>query len=224
MIWSIVVKEWIKMRKFALWALVLSVAFECYLFVQLYAVYRLRGAVFLWEMAISRDVVFVELYDMVPLAMGCLLALSQFVPEMQSQRLKLTLHLPFPQRGMLGWMLAVGVGVLGAIYLVDFLLVLAVAGRVFAAEIVGRVAVTMLTWYLAGFMAYVFTAWLCLEVRWRRRLSGFFVATGCIYILYLSNEPGAYVFMLFPLLLCIGLFLLLPFGAVQHYKNGERDY
>lgn len=224
MIRSIITKEWIKIRKYAFWALILSIAFEGYLFIQLYAVYRLRGPVFLWEMAISRDVIFVELYRYIPLIIGVLAGLSQFIPEMQDKRLKLTLHLPFHQQKMIGYMLGTGLTVTALIFLVNFLLMAIVLRWVFASEIVWRIMITTMEWYLSGLIGYILTAWICLEPRWVRRLPSILLSVACIYILFISNNPEAYNSLLITLLLCLGLLTLLPFGAVQHFKNGEQDH
>lgn len=62
---------------------------------------QFQGGSHLWEILLSRDVVFIETLTYIPLLAGLLLAIVQFVPEMQQKRLKLTLHLPYPQNRML---------------------------------------------------------------------------------------------------------------------------
>lgn len=61
-------------------------------------------------------------FDLYPLLAGLLLAIVQFVPEMQQKRLKLTLHLPYPQNRMLMLMLIAGLSELIVIYLIDYLI------------------------------------------------------------------------------------------------------
>ena len=63
--------------------------------------------------------VFVDLLQFVPLVVGLLFAVVQFVPEMQRKCLKLTLHLPCPELRMIGAMLLYGVLLLGALFAVS---------------------------------------------------------------------------------------------------------
>ena len=105
---AILYKEWIKTHRYFWLALIVSSVFVIYALLQLQRVIGFKGVEHLWEILLSRETVFIELLTYVPLAIGVLLALVQFVPEIQQKRLKLTLHLPYPQRSMIGLMLAAG--------------------------------------------------------------------------------------------------------------------
>ena len=105
---AIFYKEWIKTHRYFWLALIVSSVFVIYALLQLQRVIGFKGVEHLWEILLSRETVFIELLTDVPLAIGVLLALVQFVPEIQQKRLKLTLHLPYPQRSMIGLMLAAG--------------------------------------------------------------------------------------------------------------------
>ena len=105
---AIFYKEWIKTRRYFPIALTVSVIFIIYALLGVQRVINFRGVAHLWEILLSRDVVFIETLTYIPLLAGLLLAIVQFVPEMQQKRLKLTLHLPYPQNRMLMLMLIAG--------------------------------------------------------------------------------------------------------------------
>ena len=87
-------KEWIKTRYFFLIALVLSVLFCVYAMLNINRVIELKGAAHIWEVMLQRDAIFIHYLRFVPLLMGAVAGMMQFVPEMQQKRIKLTLHLP----------------------------------------------------------------------------------------------------------------------------------
>ena len=113
---AIFYKEWIKTRRYFPIALIVSVIFIIYALLGIQRVINFRGVAHLWEILLSRDVVFIETLTYIPLLTGLLLAIVQFVPEMQQKRLKLTLHLPYPQNRMLMLMLIAGLSELIVIY------------------------------------------------------------------------------------------------------------
>ena len=83
-------KEWIKTRYFFLIALVLSVLFCVYAMLNINRVIELKGAAHIWEVMLQRDAIFIHYLRFVPLLMGAVAGMMQFVPEMQQKRIKLT--------------------------------------------------------------------------------------------------------------------------------------
>lgn len=79
---AIFYKEWIKTRRYTLLALILSLVFVGYALLQLQRVIGFKGVGHLWEILLSRDTVFIEVLTYVPLVIGLLMAVVQFVPEM----------------------------------------------------------------------------------------------------------------------------------------------
>ena len=69
---------------------------------------RNERAAHVWEVMLQRDVIFIDMLQYIPLIAGILMAIVQFVPEMQRKCLKLTLHLPYPELKMTGNMLPPG--------------------------------------------------------------------------------------------------------------------
>ena len=92
MLRAIFYKEWLKTRWYYLVAVLLSLGFVGYVLLNFFRAAGLKGIAHLWEVMLLRDAVFVELLQFVPLVVGLLFAVVQFVPEMQRKCLKLTLH------------------------------------------------------------------------------------------------------------------------------------
>ena len=113
MLRAIFYKEWLKTRWYYLVAVLLSLSFVGYVLLNFFRAAGLKGIAHLWEVMLLRDAVFVDLLQFVPLVVGLLFAVVQFVPEMQRKCLKLTLHLPCPELRMIGAMLLYGGLLLG---------------------------------------------------------------------------------------------------------------
>ena len=103
-------KEWIKTRWYLLAAFAVLGGFAGYALVKLHRAAALMGAGHIWEVMVTRNAVFIDQMEYLPLLVGLLLAAVQFVPEMQRKCLKLTLHLPVPALATLTAMVGCGPG------------------------------------------------------------------------------------------------------------------
>ena len=220
---AIFYKEWIKTRRYTLLALILSLVFVGYALLQLQRVIGFKGVGHLWEILLSRDTVFIEVLTYVPLAIGVLMAVVQFVPEMQQKRLKLTLHLPFPQRRMVTLMLSSGLVQVLGIFLLNYAVLWIYLQSILAPELVSRILLTALPWYLCCLTGYLLAAWICLEPTWYRRIVNLLIAAGVIRIFYLGTTPEAYNCFLIGLALYVVVIVLLPQLSVARFKQGCQD-
>jgi uncharacterized membrane protein YuzA (DUF378 family) len=220
---AIFYKEWIKTRRYTLLALILSLVFVGYALLQLQRVIGFKGVGHLWEILLSRDTVFIEVLTYVPLAIGVLMAVVQFVPEMQQKRLKLTLHLPYPQRRMVTLMLGSGLVQVLGIFLLNYAVLWIYLQSILAPELVSRILLTALPWYLCGLTGYLLAAWICLEPTWYRRIVNLLIAAGVIHIFYLGTTPEAYNCFLIGLALYVVVIVLLPQLSVVRFKQGCQD-
>jgi len=220
---AILYKEWIKTRRYFPAALTVSLVFIVYALLRLQRVIHFKGAAHLWEILLSRDTVFIGILTYVPLLMGLLLAVVQFVPEMQQKRLKLTLHLPYPQNRMLLLMLCTGLLELLAIYATDYTLLYIYLQSILAPELTGRILLTSIPWYICGITAYLLAAWICLEPTWKRRLVCLLTGCGILRIFFLSDVPQAYDGFVGTLLLFTATALLFPLLSVARFKAGKQD-
>lgn len=220
---AIFYKEWIKTRRYTLLALILSLVFVGYALLQLQRVIGFKGVGHLWEILLSRDTVFIEVLTYVPLVIGLLMAVVQFVPEMQQKRLKLTLHLPFPQRRMITLMLGAGLVQVLGVFLLNYAVLWIYLQSILAPELVFRILLTALPWYLCGLAGYLLAAWICLEPTWYRRIVNLLIAAGVIRIFYLGTTPEAYNCFLIGLALYVVVIVLLPQLSVARFKQGCQD-
>ena len=90
-------------------------------------------------------------------------------------------------------------------------------------ELVARILLTALPWYLAGLTLYLLTAWICLEPTWKRRLANLLIAVGVCRIFFLSDTPQAYDGMLPWLALLLVCSLFFPLLSVYRFKQGCQD-
>ena len=150
MLRAIFYKEWLKTRWYYLVAVLLSLGFVGYVLLNFFRAAGLKGIAHLWEVMLLRDAVFVDLLQFVPLVVGLLFAVVQFVPEMQRKCLKLTLHLPCPELRMIGAMLLYGVLLLGALFAVSLGVLFVAFRAVLAPELVRHILLTAAPWYAAG--------------------------------------------------------------------------
>lgn len=216
-------KEWIKTRRFFLLAIIVSSGFVWYAQMRLGKAFSLKGAAHLWEILLTHDHTFYEVIKYLPLALGVMTALFQFIPEMQQKRLKLTLHLPVAQSRMTAQMLLFGTTMVVLLFAVQNLSMYLFLKRLLAGELVVHILLTTLPWFTAGIAAYGFTAWTVLEPTWRRRIVNALVAAGFLRLLFLSDYAEAYNGIIAGLLLFAFILTGLPLISIERFKNGVQE-
>ena len=216
-------KEWIKTRWYLLLAFVTLMGFTGYSMLRFYRALGMKGAEHLWEVMLTRDAIFVDLLTYIPVLLGIILALVQFVPEMHRKCLKLTLHLPCSHQRMLYEMLSFGVLALFVIFLVSFLTLFVFFGNYLAPELYSHVLLTTLPWYLSGIAAYLLLSWICLEPTWKMRVFNLVVTLLILRIYFLSSTPEAYNYFLPGLTLLTLLTGTFSSLSVQRFKEGKQD-
>lgn len=223
MLQSIFYKEWIKSRRVVYLCLLVSVAFVLYTQIRIGRAIELQGEAHIWLVMLIKDVVFVEILKYVPLAIGLLMALAQFVPEMQQKRLKLTLHLPFSQKRVMAAIVLFGLGTLLLIFAINYLWLWLWLNAHFAPAFVSHMLLTTVPWYLAGVAGYAFAAWICVEPTWKYRVVATLFAVGYIRVLFLSPYPQAYNTVLWIFSLLTILFTAFVWMSVVRFKEGKQD-
>lgn len=216
-------KEWIKTRLMLAGVLLVTVGFAAYAMLRLYRVAELQGMAHVWEVMLMRDVLFVDVMTYVPLLLGALLAVTQFVPEVYRKCLKLTLHLPVPHLQLINTMLAYGVLALLLCFAAGYLVLWRAMAPVLAPELMHRVLLTALPWHLAGIAAYLLVAWLLLEPTWKLRLFGALLAAALLHLYFLAPAPEACNAFLPALTLWTLLLALLVWHAVARFREGRQD-
>lgn len=220
---AIVYKEWIKTRRYLFTALLLTAGFAGYGLLRLYRAVELMGAGHIWEVMVTRNAVFIDPIRFVPLLAGLLLAVVQFVPEMQRKCLKLTLHLPVPALATLGAMLAFGLAALSVLFGIGVAIVGLGPLPVIARELAGNILCTALPWFLAGMAAYLLGAWVILEPTWRLRAVNILMSLLILRLFFLGEVPHAYDGFLPLLALLTACTASLSWISVVRFMAGRQD-
>ena len=216
-------KEWIKTRWYLLLALLTTLGFCGFALLRVNRVANLKGMEHVWEIILTHDTVFIEILEYIPLLIGTLFALVQFVPEMYHKCLKLTLHLPFSHLRMTYGMLIYGLVMLAICFGTNFLLMDIYLQSVLAPELYSRILLTACPWYLAGIAAYLLISWICLEPTWKRRLFNVIVSALLLRIYFLAPAPEAYNRFLPGLTVCTLLLGFLAPLSIVRFKEGKQD-
>lgn len=220
MIQGLIQKEWIKSR----WALIVlylvGLALTAYALLTIRRVIDVRGAAHLWEILLSKDVLFLNALQYQPLFTGLVIAVVQYVPEMTQKRLKLTLHLPMTQGAITATMLTYGVVALALLCLLQHTLLFVYLDSVLAPELVSHLLVSTAPWFMAGFAAYGLTALVVLEPNWGRRILYLFLSYGVLHFYHISTVPRFYEEALLPMALVTLLLCYSAFLSVRRFKEG----
>lgn len=220
---ALIFKEWIKTRMVFFISLILALATAGYAMLMVNRLIELKGVEHLWLIMLLKDNTFIDIIKYVPVAVGIAVGVAQKAPEMNQKRLKLTLHLPYPQGRLLALMLATGVSELLIIFALQTAVVAVRYSFLLPAELVWRVMLTSLPWYLAGFAAYFFVTSICLEGTWRRRIIIGLLGVATLMIFFLQSAPEAYNGMSLLLVIVVILLSILSFGSVIRFKEGRQD-
>lgn len=219
---AIIEKEWLKTRLAAAASMVLCLAMAAYAILKINRLVALKGADHLWMIMLLKDNTFIDAIQYTTVISAIIVGIAQMAPEMTQKRLKLTLHLPYPQMRMVGLMLSVGLAELIAIFALQCASIAVFYSTLIPASLVWRVVLTSLPWYLAGLIAYLFTSAVCLEGTWMRRVVLALLGVCAVMICYLQPAPEAYNGMLWMIVAFVFLLALLPLGSVLRFKEGRQ--
>jgi hypothetical protein len=186
---AIIYKEWIKLRRLFPLAVLVTAGFTAYVLMRIGHMYAFNGAGSVWMAVLEQNAVLIDDIKYLPAIVGLLVGIVQFVPEVQHKRLKLTLHLPYPQRGMILLMLGFGIVLTTGLFVLQAAATWAYLESILAHELAARIMMTAMPWYAAGTAAYLLTAWICIEPTWRLRMFDILVAAGTLRLFFLSGTP-----------------------------------
>lgn len=220
---ALILKEWIKTRMVFFISLFISLALAAYAILMMNRLIELKGVQHLWIIMLLKDNTFVDIIKYIPLVIGIALGIAQMAPEMAQKRLKLTLHLPYPQGRLIALMLATGMVELFIIFLLQTTVIASYDFTIMPSEMVWRVMLTTMPWYFAGFTAYLFSTAICLEGTWIRRIILGLIGIGTLMVFFLQPVPEAYNGIVFTMIVAILLFTILSFGSVIRFKEGRQD-
>ncbi len=219
---AIFYKEWIKTRWYIMALLVVGLIIEGIMFLKLGRSFRFAGHEHLWDVIVNKHQFMFSYIKFYPLVTGLVLASSQFVPETNSFRLKLSLHLPMPETRAISLMLGFSSALLFLLFASLMTILLLGAGYFFASEIVSSIFITVLPWFMVGFVGYFLLSFCIFEPLWKRRLVNLLISIFVIYIFFVRSHPGAYMHVV-PLVLLIPLVsVLLVYYSAYRFKIGVQ--
>ena len=223
MIKAIFYKEWIKTK----WVIILGSALllgsSLFLMFNFFRVVEIKGMAHMWEVMIHRDAVFVDKIQYLPVLIAMVLAIAQFAPEMYHKCLKLTLHLPFDASKMIASMLGYGFTILTLIFAINALVINCGFYAGFTVEMLSRMALTSVVWYIGGITTYFLTSWIVLEPTWKRRIANGFISALCLKVFYFPAGAEAYNDFIPYLLLFMVASSTFAFLSVARFKVGKQD-
>ncbi len=220
---AIFYKEWIKTRMSVLIMVAVMAAAIIYTFINTAQDFRVAGAVNVWNTFITKDMALLPaLMQWIPMLLGLMLALAQFVPEMTDKRLKLTLHLPMPEGRIVTLLLAYGVTVLATFFVISYAVLTAGFRAWYPAEMISGMYLKSLPWFMGGWCAYLLTAWICLEPIWKYRALNALAAVCLCSFFFIKGASGAYL----PFIPYLAVFAVVcfafPFYSAARFKEGAQ--
>jgi len=100
---SLIFKEWLKIRWASAAVFLVFLLMLGYIYINTAYYMRFIEPTGMWYNVVIRGMIFYGgLYIYLPLFAGILIGITQFVPEIIANRLKLTLHLPMKENTILG--------------------------------------------------------------------------------------------------------------------------
>jgi len=220
---AIFYKEWVKSRAFLLGLILVLAGATAYTLLSLSKVVQFNGGGAVWAALIQRDTVLIESLKYLPAVAGALLAVVQFLPEMLQKRIKLTLHLPYPQGKMIFMMYMYGIAVLAIIFALQAAVTSAALTKWVVCELNARIMATAAVWYLAGFATYIWAAAICLEPTWKIRVVLLVILAALLDIMFLSKVPESYNGFLPWLAIYIIAGQALIYHSVARFKEGIQE-
>lgn len=218
---SIIYKEWIKIKWFAIASFIISIGTVAYIWLDLNHGFEFSEAHNYWYNIIYRNSSYFTILKYLSAFVGLAIGLSQYIPEVVDKRIKLTMHLPMNEEQMILKMMSFGASVVTLILVVLFLFFISISYLFFPTEIVSKAAFTVVPWLLSGLVIYFIIGLVALEPIRKYQLLYTAVGVGLITFFYEKSILGAYTLLL-PELVVITLLLSVSLlFSVYRFRKGE---
>ena len=226
MVKSLLYKEWLKIR-WSFFGLVLlnllvviSICIPIYNDFKFYKANEIFGGVVSWGYLFYIDLMYI------PLATGILLAIFQFFPEMNANRLKLSLHLPMKESKLLTIMLWHGLSLLMCLFVLDSILISLFTSIFFPSDVISSYLIVSLPWFLAGLTGYIFISIIFVEPSWSRRILYLVLGVGFVSWYYDTFTFAGFSFIFsksYPYFILVTILLtpIILFSG-NNYKRGIK--
>ncbi len=218
---SIIYKEWLKIRKPAVILFLVGLL----VIIGIYSGVRhdlvLRDAELVWVRIMIMNYVYFTILKFIPLIIGLLIGVAQFVPETIEKRIKLTLHLPVNEETVVLKM--IGFGALSLCLLFGFMILLfyGLGSYYFPYEIVGNSLASILPWFLAGLAAYFLVAFVIMEPLWKYRMFYIILGAAFVSLFFKGSIVGDYAPVSFSLFLLVAASSISTLFSIYRFRKGE---
>lgn len=218
---SLLYKEWIKTRWFLLILTILGLLAVGNIFLKVQHAITFNEAHKYWYLLLFQNQLYYKSLKFIPLTIGLVIALVQYIPEITDKRIKLTFHLPINENRILLMMLGYGIMILIVSYALIFGLFMMLSYYFLPLEHVNAALSSITPWFLAGFAAYFLGALVTLEAIWKYRIA-YFLASAAFILFYIeSSMAGGYAVLNWKLaVLTVAISLSLTFSAYR-FRKGE---
>jgi len=215
-------KEWLKVRWFILAAMGLEIIALIYIFSNLRATIEFNSAVNIWNYVVFRNFMFFEPIKYIPLFIGILIGVAQYLPELSEMKLKLTLHLPLKENNVFVFLNLFGTSLLLMLFIPVIVILLLGSSAVFPREIINATILTITPWFLSSFIAYYFISAIMVEPLWNRRVLILLVGFVWTQQLLLDTGFGEYKLIIFSLFILVALFSYINLLSGLRFKRGAK--
>lgn len=163
-------KEWLKIRWWAVGSLILELLLLIYIFTNLRTVIEYNSAEMIWSSIIYKSYMFFQSLKYIPFVIGIFISVAQYLPEVLDLKLKLTMHLPLEENRVLLFLNLFGTTTLFILFIPLVIVLVIGSSIVFPSEITYAMILSIIPWFLAGFLSYFFVSAIMIEPAWGRRL------------------------------------------------------
>lgn len=171
------------------------------------------------QILVKDGVLFPE-FIYIPVTIGCILSIAQYIPEIHHKRLKLTLHLPVSAGKIVLYMILFALMVMSILFFMAFIWIYLVSSSYMPQELVTKVINTHLVWIIAGVTTYGLVSWTIIEPNIKRKIANGIITILTISLFFISPYPQSYD-SAFLLLMAISILsLLFVWISINRFKSG----
>lgn len=221
MLSSIFYKEWIKIGKISLLLTAVGLLIIAGIHLTVRHDLLMKDAEIYWSEILYQKYVYFSIFKFLPLITGLLIGLAQFIPETVDKRIKLSLHLPVNEEEIVLKMAGIGTALVLLIFTLLFAVMYGWSLVYFPVEIVNKMAVSIIPWFLSGLAAYFLASFVILEPIWKYRILYILTGGAFITLFYKSNVSGSYQPAILPLLVCVLMLSISSLFSIYRFRKGE---
>jgi hypothetical protein len=221
MLGSLLLKEWLKMKRFFVALILLNLGFCIKIFLDIRQQMHSEHAEMVWYQVIHIHTLLYQDIRYLPLVSGVILAISQFIPEINGRRMRISLHLPIDRNRMLLVCLAIGMLLFLSIAICDVGFIYCTLRLFFPLEVATSTFSTLAPWLIAGIFGYLGTVTILLESSLRRRIFLLLVFSTLITLCFNGFGYGWFTPALWYLGSLVPLMFFAVFESARRFQQGS---